>query len=98
MGQIRVEPGSLRSAGGIAQSAGADLRGLAGEVLAALSAVGAAAPPQTSSAAATFSAGMQTAALAVGDGVASLGSNAGTAADVYEQVDAQAMPAGPGAR
>jgi hypothetical protein len=92
MGQIRVEPGSLRSAGGIAQSAGADLRGLAGEVLAALSAVGGAAPPETSAASATFSNGMQTAALAVGDGVASLGSNAGTAADVYEQVDEQAMP------
>jgi hypothetical protein len=94
--QIKVEPGGLRSAGGVAQAAGADLRGLAGEVLAALSAVGGPAPPQTSAAAETFSKGMQTAALAVGDGVASLGTNAGTAADVYEQVDEQAMPvAGP---
>jgi hypothetical protein len=96
--RIEVEPGGLRAAGGTAQSAGADLRGLGGEVLAALSAVGGAAPPQTSAAAQTFSTGMQTATLAVGDGVAALGSNAGTAADVYEQVDQQAMPLGPVAR
>ena len=95
MSRISVEPGGLRSAGGVAQSAGADLRGLAGEVLAALSAVGGAAPPQTSAATATFSGGMQTAALAIGDGMAALGANAGTAADVYEQVDAQAMPVTP---
>jgi hypothetical protein len=93
--RISVEPSGLRSAGGVAHSAGADLRGLAGEVLAALSAVGGAAPPQTSAAAAAFSGGMQTAALAIGDGVAALGTNAGTAADVYEHVDAQAMPLGP---
>jgi hypothetical protein len=98
MGRITVESASLRSAGGVAQSAGADLRGLAGEVLAALSAIGGAAPPETSVASATFSNGMQTAALAVGAGVASLGSNAGAAADIYEQVDEQAMPAGPRAR
>ena len=95
MSRISVEPGGLRSAGGVALSAGADLRGLAGEILAALSGVGGAAPPETSAAAATFSGGMQTAALAVGDGVAALGANAGTAADVYEQVDAQAMPVAP---
>jgi hypothetical protein len=96
--RISVEPSGLRSAGGVAQSAGADLRGLAGEILAALSAVGGAVPPETSAAAATFSGGMQTAALAIGDAVAALGSNAGTAADVYEQVDTQAMPIGPAAR
>jgi hypothetical protein len=92
MSEIRVEPGGLRSAGGVAQSAGADLRGFAGEVGAALSGVGGAAPPQTAAAAASFSDAMQTGALAVGDGVAALGANAGTAADVYEQVDREAMP------
>lgn len=38
---------------------------------------------------------MQTGALAVGDGVAALGTNAQSAADAYETVDRQAMPGGP---
>jgi hypothetical protein len=92
MGEIRVDPGSLRSAGGVAETAGADLRGLAGEVSAALAGVGAAAPAQTSGAATAFSSAMQTGALAIGDGVSALGANAGTAASVYEHVDREAMP------
>jgi Excreted virulence factor EspC, type VII ESX diderm len=92
MGEIRVDPGSLRSAGGVAQSAGADLRGLAGEVSAALAGVGGSAPAETSGAVGAFSNALQVGALAIGDGVAALGSNAGTAACVYEQVDRQAMP------
>jgi Excreted virulence factor EspC, type VII ESX diderm len=92
MGEIRVDPGTLRSAGGVAESAGADLRGLAGEVSAALSGVGGSAPAETSGAASAFSNALQVGALAIGDGVSALGANAGTAADVYEQVDRQAMP------
>lgn len=92
MSEIRVDPGALRAAGGVAQSAGSDLRGLAGEVGAALSAVGGAAPGQTSGAAAGFSSAAQAATLAVGDGILALGSNAEAAAGVYEQVDREAMP------
>jgi hypothetical protein len=92
MGEIRVDPGSLRSAGGTAQSAGSDLRGLAGEVAAALSGVSGAAPSETGTAAGAFSQTVQVGALAVGDGIVQLGANAETAATVYEQVDRQAMP------
>ena len=41
---------------------------------------------------ATFSNAVQNGALAVSDGVVALGSNAETAAGVYEQADRQAMP------
>jgi hypothetical protein len=92
MGEIRVEPAGLRAAGGSAQAAGADLRGLAGEVAAALSGVSGAAPPETGGASTAFSNAVQTGALAVSDGVTMLGSNAQTAAGVYEQVDREAMP------
>jgi uncharacterized protein YukE len=95
MGEIRVDPGTLRAAGGTAQAAGADLRGLAGEVAAALSAVDGAAPPESGGAAAMFSNAVQTGTLAVSECVVALGSNADTAANVYEQTDRQAMPDGP---
>jgi hypothetical protein len=92
MGEIRVDPGTLRSAGGVAQAAGADLRGLAGEASAALSGVGGSAPAETGAAVNAFSNALQVGALAIGDGVTALGTNAGAAASVYEQVDRQAMP------
>jgi hypothetical protein len=38
----------------------------------------------------------QAGAAAIGDGIAAVGSNAVSAAGVYEQVDAQVMPQGPG--
>ena len=96
MSRIDVETGGLRTAGSGAQGVGADIRGLAGEIRAALAAVGGAAPPETASAGQAFAGGMETGALAVGDGVASLGGNALSAADAYEVVDQQVMPTGGG--
>lgn len=95
MPRIDVETGGLRTAGGAAQAIGGDLRGLAGQIQAALADVGGAAPPQTASAGGAFSQAMETATLAVGDGVARLGGNAQVAADVYDTVDRQVMPTGP---
>lgn len=96
--RIDVETGDLRSAGGSAQGVAADLRGLAGEIAAALSGVAGAAPPQTASATGEFSNTAQVGALSIGDAVGSIGGNAISAAGVYEQVDAQAMPDHPGMR
>jgi hypothetical protein len=56
--------------------------------------VGGAAPPETASAGQAFAGAMETGALAVGDGVASLGGNALSAADAYEVVDQRVMPTG----
>jgi Excreted virulence factor EspC, type VII ESX diderm len=92
MPRIDVETGGLRAAGGSAESVAADLRGLAGEIAAALSGVGGAAPPQSSAASGEFSQALQAGALAIADGVGSLGANAVSAAGTYEQVDRQAMP------
>jgi hypothetical protein len=96
MGEIRVEPGSLRSAGGTARLAGTQLMALAGEVRAALSGVAGAAPPETSGASAAFAAAVEAGAIAIADGVGALGSNAEAAASVYEQVDREVMPASTG--
>jgi Excreted virulence factor EspC, type VII ESX diderm len=96
MPEIRVDPGSLRSAGGTARLAGSQLRTLAGEVTAALSEVAGAAPPETSGASTAFAGALETCALAIAEGIGTLGSNAESAASVYEQVDRQAMPASPG--
>jgi hypothetical protein len=101
MAEIRVDPGSLRSAGGTARLAGTQLLALAGEVRAALSGVAGAAPPETSGASTAFAGAVEAGAVAIGDGVGALGSNAESAAAVYEQVDQEAMPAStgrPGAR
>jgi hypothetical protein len=87
-----VETGGLRSAGGSAESVAGDLRGLAGEIGAALSGVSGAAPPQSSAATGQFSQTVQAGALAIGDSVGSIGANAVSAADAYEQVDRQVMP------
>ena len=98
MSEIRVEPGSLRTAGGTARLAGTQLAALAGEVSAALAGVAGAAPPETSGASAAFGSAVETGALAIANGIGSLGSNAETAASVYEQVDRQAMPEATGRR
>jgi hypothetical protein len=101
MAEIRVDPGSLRSAGGTARLAGTQLLALAGEVRAALSGVAGAAPPDTSAASSAFGGAVEAGAVAIGDGVGALGTNAESAAAVYEQVDQEAMPAStgrPGAR
>jgi hypothetical protein len=87
-----VETGGLRTAGGSAEGVAVELRGLAGEIAAALSGVAGAAPPETSAASGTFSQGLQAGALAIGEGVGALGANAVSAADAYEQVDRQVMP------
>jgi hypothetical protein len=90
--RFEVETGGLRTAGGSAQGVAAELRGLAGEIAAALSGVAGAAPPESAAAGGAFSQAAQAGALAIGDGVGSLGANAVSAADAYEQVDGQAMP------
>jgi hypothetical protein len=87
-----VETGGLRTAGGSAESVAAELQGFAGEIAAALSGVAGAAPPETSSASGMFSQALQAGAFAIGEGVGSLGANAVSAADAYEQVDRQVMP------
>jgi hypothetical protein len=87
-----VETSGLRSAGGSAETVAADLRGLAGEIGAALAGVSGAAPPQSAAATGQFSQTIQTGALAIGDSVGSIGANAVSAADAYEQVDRQGMP------
>jgi hypothetical protein len=91
-GRFDVETGGLRAAGGSAETIAADLRGLAGEIGAALSGVAGAAPPESAAATGEFSQTVQAGALAIGDGVGGLGANAVSAADAYEQVDGQAMP------
>jgi hypothetical protein len=98
MPEMRVDPGSLRSAGGTAQLAGGRLRTLAGEVTAAVSGVAGAAPPETSAASAVFANALETCALAIAEGIGALGANAESAASVYEQVDRQAMPVAPAGR
>src|SRR5215216_2223541 len=98
MPEIRVDPGSLRSAGGTARLAGSQLRSLAGEVTSAVAGVGGAAPPETSAASSAFASALETCALAIAEGIAAVGSNAESAASVYEQVDRQAMPASAGGR
>lgn len=92
MPRIDVETGSLRTAGGSAESVAAELQGFAGEIAAALSGVGGAAPPQSAAASGEFSHALQAGALAIADGVGSLGANAVSAADTYDQVDQQVMP------
>ena len=77
---------------GIAIIDRAKVAGLTGKT-AALSGVADAAPPETGGASAAFAGAVQNGALAVADGVVSLGSNAEAAASVYEQVDRQVMPA-----
>ena len=69
MSRIDVETGGLRTAGSSAQGVGADIRGLAGEIRAALAAVGGAAPPETASAGQAFAGAMETGALAVVFGI-----------------------------
>ena len=70
----------------------ADLRGLAGEIGAALAGVSGAAPRESAAVTGQFSQTVQAGALAIGDSVGSIGSNAVSAADAYEQVDRQVMP------
>lgn len=90
--RIDVETGGLRAAGGSAESVAAELQGLAGEIGAALSGVAGAAPPESASASGMFSQALQAGALAISEGVGSLGANAVSAADAYETVDRQVMP------
>jgi len=90
--RIDVETGGLRTAGGSAESVAADLQGLAGEIAAALSGVGGAAPPETAGASGMFSQALQAGALATGEGIGALGANAVSAADAYDVVDRRVMP------
>ena len=92
MPRIDVETGGLRTAGGSAGSVAADLRGFAGEIAAALSGVGGAAPSQSAAAGGEFGRALEAGALAIADGVGSLGANAVSAAGTYEQVDQRVMP------
>ena len=92
MPRIDVETGGLRTAGGSAESVAAELRGFAGEIAAALSGVGGAAPSQSEAAGAQFGRALEAGALAIADGVGSLGANAVSAAETYEQVDQRVMP------
>jgi hypothetical protein len=92
MPRIDVETGGLRAAGGSVGSVAAELRGFAGQIRAALSVVGDAAPPHSAAASGEFSHALQAGALAIAEGVGSLGANAVSAADTYEQVDQRVMP------
>jgi uncharacterized protein YukE len=92
MSRIDVETGGLRAAGGSVEGVAAELRGFAGQIRAALSGLGDAAPPQSAAASGEFSHALQAGALSIAEGVGSLGANVVSAADAYEQVDQRAMP------